>query len=1075
MTPPLRIRFGPSRRPLRILSITLNCVRPPQRRFVLASDSRFGLAAFALTVAMSLHAAPPALAQNDDAEDPDSDVVNPQADLSLAGNEKVAEIMRTYPGRGVQADDSDPTPPEKSVDTMNVRDGFRVELVAAEPDVTQPLFLSWDSAGRMWVVQYRQYQYPAGLKVIRYDQHLRAVFDKVPDPPPHGVPGADVISVLEDTDGDGQYDSQRDVIEGLNIATSVQVGRDGIWVLNPPYLLFYPDGDGDGVPDADPEVHLSGFGLQDTHSVANSLTLSPDGWLYGANGSTTTATVSSEATKGVSYQGQCVWRYHPETKVFEIYAEGGGNTFSLEIDAKGRVFSGTNGGNTRGWYYPQGSYSAKNWGKHGALTNPYAFGYFGPMRLKGDNRRFAQAFCIYEGGLFPSEFDGSIIAPNSLHNLVWLSQKIRDGSTYRTVDEENLIDSSDRWFRPVYSGVGPDGAVYIADWYDTRLSHVSPIDDWHKSSGRVYRVVPDSDGGDPGKATRPVYTEGDLRTVKPARLIQRFDHANKWVRHRAALELGWRGDQTLAPQLVRRVEEQGCLESLWALNLMGELTRDHAVGWFRHDDPHVRRWAVRLLGDRHEGAPEMAELAAGEPDVQVRSQLASTAQRIDAANAVSVVRALLTHDADLDDPHQPLTVWWALEAHAEAWGAVEALCRDPEFWRLPMTRQVITSRLMQRYAAAGTPDDLRRCARLLELAPDEETASELIVGLSRAFEGRSLPPLPDALAEALERRRAEQGASGIALGLRQKADGAIDDALQLLRDDAADLVTRIEVAKTLGEVRYDQAVSTLLSLATGRGTREAALQRVAIRALGQYDNDAIPRTLASAFGSSISNEHGLRATACRTLASRPEWAMALLRELNEWRLKREDVPVDVLQQLRTYDDPEIVEATETAFGPALAATSEEKRARIAEIRATLGEADGDPGAGKKLYADRCGKCHQLFGEGSKVGPPLDGYERGNLSFWLAGIIEPSLEIREGFQSYVALTEDGRVLNGMVAAQDPKTVTLRNADNQLTVISRDEIDELKALPTSLMPEDTLKELTPDQLRDLFAYLTLGTRR
>ena len=125
----------------------------------------------------------------------------------------------------------------------------------------------------------------------------------------------------------------------------------------------------------------------------------------------------------------------PSTKVFEIYAEGGGNTFSLDIDSKGRVFTGTNGGNTRGWYFPQGSYSNKNWGKHGPLTNPYAFGFFPPMKFEGDGRRFPQAFCIYEGGLFPEEFDGTIVAPNALQNLIWNSPRFRDGSTYRTVDE----------------------------------------------------------------------------------------------------------------------------------------------------------------------------------------------------------------------------------------------------------------------------------------------------------------------------------------------------------------------------------------------------------------------------------------------------------------------------------------------------------------------------------------------------------------------------------------------------------------------------------------------------------------
>ncbi len=257
------------------------------------------------------------------------DPARPAESGSIAGNEKIAEILEKFVGRGTLADGSSPTTADEAVRQFSVHEDFEIELVASEPMVRQPLYMSWDDRGRMWVIQYLQYPFPAGLKVIRYDQHLRAVFDKVPSPPPGHVPGADKITVLEDTDGDGTVDVAKDVITGLNIATAVVLGRGGIWVLNPPYLLFYPDADGDDVPDGDPEVHLSGFGLEDTHSVASSLRWGPDGWLYGANGSTTTGTISSAVTKGLHFKGQCIWRYHPESHVFEIYAEGGGNTFSV--------------------------------------------------------------------------------------------------------------------------------------------------------------------------------------------------------------------------------------------------------------------------------------------------------------------------------------------------------------------------------------------------------------------------------------------------------------------------------------------------------------------------------------------------------------------------------------------------------------------------------------------------------------------------------------------------------------------------------------------------------------------------
>ena len=268
----------------------------------------------------------------------------------LTANADVERVMKGFAGKGEVGDDSLPTPPEEALKLFQVQEGFEMQLLAHEPTVAQPIYMSWDARGRLWLVQYRQYPFPAGLKVVKYDQYLRAVFDKVPAPPPHGEKGADKITVFEDTDGDGKFDTSKDVITGLNIAVSVAVGQGGIWVLNPPYLLFYPDADGDDVPDGDPEVRLSGFGLEDTHSVANSLKWGPDGWLYGANGSTTTGVVTSDATKNVAFQGQMIWRYHPTTKVFEIFAEGGGNTFSVDIDKAGRVFSGTNVGGTRGMY-----------------------------------------------------------------------------------------------------------------------------------------------------------------------------------------------------------------------------------------------------------------------------------------------------------------------------------------------------------------------------------------------------------------------------------------------------------------------------------------------------------------------------------------------------------------------------------------------------------------------------------------------------------------------------------------------------------------------------------------------------
>ncbi len=174
---------------------------------------------------------------------------------------------------------------------MVVPEGFHVEVVASEPMIRQPVTASFDERGRLWVIEYLQYPNPAGLKPVTVDQFLRTEYDRVPDPPPKGPRGADRIKILEDTDGDGRMDKATVFVEGLNLASGLAVGHGGVFVGQAPYLLFYPDKNKDDRPDGDPEILLSGFGLQDAHATVNSMAFGPDGWLYGAQGSTVTARI----------------------------------------------------------------------------------------------------------------------------------------------------------------------------------------------------------------------------------------------------------------------------------------------------------------------------------------------------------------------------------------------------------------------------------------------------------------------------------------------------------------------------------------------------------------------------------------------------------------------------------------------------------------------------------------------------------------------------------------------------------------------------------------------------------------
>lgn len=1024
----------------------------------------------------------------------------------LAGNEDVERVIKTFQGKGVTGDDSDPTPATEAVQQFQLPDDLKIELVAAEPEVMQPLFMHFDDRARLWVVQYLQYPFPAGLKVIHYDQYLRAVFDKVPQPPPHHVRGKDLVTVYYDSNGDGQYDQSKNVIEGLNIASSIVTGHGGIWVLNPPYLLFYPDQNRDDIPDGDPVVHLSGFGLEDTHSVTNSMRWGPDGWLYAANGSTTTGNVSSEVNKNVQWEGQNIWRYHPDLKVFEIYAEGGGNTFSSEIDSRGRVFSGTNHGNTRGMYYPQGSYATKNWGKHGPLTNPFAFGYFQHMGHQGDKDRFAQTFVIYEGGTLPERYHGQVIAANALHNRVWASELSRNGSTYQTVDLPNVAETEDRWFRPVDVKVGPDGAVYLADWYDTRLSHVDPRDNWHKSSGRIYRLQ--------SKEAEPQKGSVDLTLLTVDELIQNFSHPNKWWRQTSVRVLGERLKQQAKRDRQATVKQlqsilashnPDALEALWVLHWCGEFNDELALASLKHSDKDVRRWGVRLLGDHRSISKKLAnsltKVAAQEPYVQVRSQLASSARRIETRHALPILRELLRYEEDASDPHLPLQIWWAFEGHAgnatlndhpqigiklnttsprSPREQLLEFLEDKELWEEKLFVTTVLPRLMKRFAMDqfSTPNEdkmltgLVACERLLQLAPSDEKKGLLMSGFLEAYQGRDIAHLPAGLKSEIESYQKSIGNSDLALGLRLGEADALKQALASIRSEATDPSQRLMLIKIVGEVEQPNSVSTLLSLISG--SRSSAIKNAAMLALMNYSDPKIGQTICSRYHSSLPNEHGLRETAQRVLASRAIWTKQFLNEIESFRIKPDTVSFDVVQQMQLHADPEIEELVKKYWGNIRSTPAEKQNEieRLANLLRSEG-VSGSPARGRELFKKHCGVCHTLFDEGGQTGPNLTGYERDNLDFMLLAIVDPSAAIREEFTQFQLLTKDGRVLTGLLEEQTPTQVTIRGANNQVTLVSRDDIEVLQAMKTSIMPDGLTQKMTESEILDLFAYITKPT--
>ncbi len=955
----------------------------------------------------------------------------------------------------------DPLSPAEALKRLTVAKDLRLDQVLTEPAVTQPVYMDFDERGRLWVVQYRQYPFPAGLKILSEDKFLRATYDKVPPPPPHHFKGRDKITIHEDTKGTGVFDKQKTFIEGLNIVTSLARGRGGVWMLNPPYLLFYPDKNNDDVPDGDPVVHLEGFGLEDTHSCANSLQWGPDGWLYACQGSTVSGHVKHYGVNepAVHSMGQLIWRYHPETRRYEIFAEGGGNAFGLEIDAKGRIYSGYNGGNTRGFHYVQGGYYLKGFAKHGPLSNPYSFGYFAPMKHP-NVPRFTHDFLIYEGASLPRKYHGHLFGVAPLLSHVVCSAVTPDGSSFQTKDVSFPLTSSDVWFRPVNIKTGPDGAVYVADMYEGHIAHLrhheGKVD---ITNGRIYRLQ------DPeAKPLKPF----DLGKKTTPELVAVLRHPNKWFRRTALRLLGDRKDKSAIPHLRKLLQSpngQDALEALWGLNLCGAFNDDLALKTLDHKDEYVRLWTVRLLGDvKHVSRPvaaKLTEMARTEPSLAARSQLACTARRLPAEDCLPIVRRLLAHNEDAADIHLPLLLWWALENKCEHdRDRVLELFRDGALWKLPLVEKHLLHRLMRRFAAAGTRKDLITCARLLKLSPGAEQSKALMRGFEEAYHGRPLGSLPAELAEALARF----GGTSLALRLRQGKPEAIAKALAVIADDRADANERLQYVQIFGEVKQARSVPTLLALVGG--ARDEALRIAALTALQPYNDPAIAAAVIRDYAKLTDDS---RAAAHGLLVSRRAWAVQLLDAVDAGKIDKATIPPDVVRKMTVHRDDRIARLLRKHWGSVEGATTAEMQKQIERLAGVLRAGKGSPYPGKKLFKETCGKCHRLFGQGGEVGPDLTAYKRDDLATMLANIVNPSAEIREGYETFQVTTADGRVVTGLLADRDKQVIVLRTSEGQKITVPKGEVDEMTPVRKSLMPEGLLTPLSDQQVRDLFAYL------
>ncbi len=417
----------------------------------------------------------------------------------------------------------------------------------------------------------------------------------------------------------------------------------------------------------------------------------------------------------------------------------------------------------------------------------------------------------------------------------------------------------------------------------------------------------------------------------------------------------------------------------------------------------------------------------------------------------------------------PLLLWWAVEQHAIA-GREHALAlfTAPDAWRSGMIRSTILGRLVRRYALEPGAAGEEACARLLASAPSEEARRPLLAELDEAMRGRGLvavaPGLERAIVDRADRDPRDVTLTRLAARLGDRP--AVERARAVAADHRSPGPDRLAMLDLLGDLKDRVSLDLLLDLATHDDLAPPAVRSGALGALGRFEDESIATALLAAYSR---HDEAWRSRARELLLGRASWARAYLAAVDRGTLPAKEVTLDQLGSFAALRAPDLAAMVRKHWGVTQGATREERLAEVRRLNNDLRAAPGDPARGRRLFHDRCATCHRLHGEGETIGPDLTYANRRDRDFLLVSLVDPSGTVRKEYQSYNVATRDGRVLSGLIVEQTPEAIVLRDAKGQRTRVAVAEVQELKESEVSLMPESLYKELSPEQLRDLFSFI------
>ena len=979
---------------------------------------------------------------------------------------------------GVAADPKQPG--SDTVAQMFVPEGFSVDVIAAEPNLHQPMAFTFDAKGRLWVVEGHSY----------------------PQKRPAGE-GLDRILIFADNDHDGTFETRTTFIEGLNLVSGMEVGHGGVWVGAAPELLFIPDRDGDDKPDSEPVVLLDGFGYADTHETLNSFMWGPDGWLYGNQGVFNSSRIGKPGAVNEKrkYLAAGVWRYHPTQHTFESFAHGGSNQWGLDYDEHGQIFmtycrsfwgrgdvthvmqGGHYWNQVNSGYAPfvsTQSLPGRPWLTNYQLASErYGHGEGGSGK-PGSNDVYGGhshvGTMIYLGDNWPSEYRNHLFTHN-LHGHQ-MNQVInrREAGGYNSVHAGNdTLFCADQQYIGIDLQCGPDGAVYISDWYDPRHCHNPNMEQWDRGNGRMYRMKFDV-------KYKPAAI--DYTTATDEALVATQLHPNEWHVRASRMILADRATaRDISPDAVEYLKSMAAkneeparrLRAIWTLHCIGRLGHELTSSLFKDENEYVRAWAVQLCCDSAgrdsspvltdagvqmglETRPALINLAQYDESLFVRRYLASAIQRLPADIAWQIAEALCSRADGATDRDLQLLIWYGIaplvnqdldRAFKLAKASNFPAIRDYIYWYAARNSALARDRFIQ-FSLSLNGDERLAMLELLALAVHDQRG----IAAPASWSKLSTELYDSSLLQMRE--------AGEVIGAAFSDPALFKRMRKRLADSNATIPTKREAIRVLSSDSSPENLPHLLALVDS-----PELAALVIPLLSRYNDSVVADELLKRLLTLQGQEN---AAAMQVLCGRVAWSNLVLDCISDGSLPKSQLTAFNAHQMSNLSDQELNERLTKEWGM-IGQSSTELKSEIAKTSAAYKSAPlwaFSDGEGAAHFKRLCASCHLPNQETESLAPKLAGSGSKGIEYLVENVIDPNAVIGRDFQARIIVTREGRVITGLIEKETDSSITIRTLTESVTV-AKSEIEETKISLNSFMPEGLLRNLNDREQIELFKFL------